>query len=86
MSTRLLVAIALGLAVILALLLANGSEVSGNQMASLAAAGACIALISTWVVAHARGNLGGTLRDLLIWGVIIAGVAFVYSIRTQLGF
>jgi hypothetical protein len=43
-------------------------------------------LTGRYVIARMQGNATATLRDLTIWGVIIALVAVIYTNKASLGF
>ncbi|MCA0400544.1 MAG: hypothetical protein LCH38_06990 [Proteobacteria bacterium] len=86
MDSRILAAIAIILAVILAFALAKGPDMDGDTIARLVYGGLIAGLVSSWVLAEMRGNLGQSLRYLFIWGVIVAAIAFAYSYKGELGF
>lgn len=86
MNSRVLVAVALALAVVLALMLAGGDGVSGDQIASLAYGGLLITLVSGWAFAMFRANLSESIRNLMIWGALFAVIAFLYASKAQFGF
>jgi hypothetical protein len=59
---------------------------SGDDIASLIGIGVMMTLMSSFVLAQARGSLTNTLRDLLIWGMIVAVVTIAYANKAKLGF
>lgn len=86
MDSRILAAIAIILAVILAIALASGGDMNGDAVTRLIYGGLVAGLVSSWVLAEMRGNLGQSLRYLLIWGAIVAAVAFAYTYKGEFGF
>lgn len=43
-------------------------------------------MVGSWVLAEMRGNVGESVRNLLIWGVIIVVIMLGYEYRGALGF
>ncbi|MCA3662117.1 MAG: hypothetical protein INF07_12910, partial [Methylobacterium sp.] len=62
----LLILLALGVALVLAV---SGGlpSLSGDDMASIVAFGIVLTMMGTWALAEIRGNMGESLRNLLIW-------------------
>jgi len=86
MSQRFLIGLIVALLVALVIAgLASGS-LSGNTLGRLTYAGLALTLIGSWALAEMHGNLSESLRNLLIWGVIIAVVALAYSYKAHFGF
>ena len=52
----------------------------------LAATGLLLTMWASWFMAEMRGNMGETVRNLLIWGALVTVVAIAYSYKTQFGF
>lgn len=44
------------------------------------------AMVGSWALAEMRGNVTESIRNLLIWGVIIVVIMLVYEYRFALGF
>jgi hypothetical protein len=83
----LLIAAAIILTAVLALALFRGTErVSGDDIASLIGVGLMATLMGSFVIAQARGSLTNTLRDLIIWGVIVLVVTLAYVNKAKFGF
>lgn len=64
----------------------DGNNFSGDTLANLVAVGIMATLTGRYVIARMQGNATATLRDLTIWGVIIALVAVIYTNKASLGF
>jgi len=74
---------------VVALLMAvrrDDSQFSGDTIVNLIAFGMMGALMGRYVIARMQGNATATLRDLTIWGVIIALVAVIYANKAAFGF
>ncbi|MFY8156781.1 MAG: hypothetical protein ACOVLI_07890, partial [Rhabdaerophilum sp.] len=71
----LLILLALGVALVLAV---SGGlpSLSGDDMASIVAFGIVLTMMGTWALAEIRGNMGESLRNLLIWGVVVLILVF----------
>lgn len=81
----LLILLALGVALVLAV---SGGlpSLSGDDIASLVAFGILLTMVGTWALAEIRGNMGESLRNLLIWGVVVLILVFGYQNKAMLGF
>ncbi|MCA3629244.1 MAG: hypothetical protein IOC35_02850 [Methylobacterium sp.] len=81
----LLILLALGIALVLAV---SGGlpSLSGDDMASLVSFGILLTMMATWGLAEIRGNMGESLRNLLIWGVVVLILVFGYQNKAMLGF
>lgn len=86
MSQRILIGVIVVLLVALVVSGLAGGAISGDTLGRFAYAGLVLTLIGSWTLAEMRGNLSESLRNLLIWGVIIAVVAFAYSYKAHFGF
>lgn len=63
----------------------DDSNFSTDTLVSLVAFGMMMALIGRFVVARFQGNASTALRDITIWGVLIALVALIYTNKAGLG-
>lgn len=84
-------AVLIGLAVVLTAALAfvfsrPEAGVSPDMLAGLVAVGVSLALVGRYTLGQFQINPGGALRDVLIWGAIIALVAVIYARRAAFGF
>ena len=86
MSQRIMIGLIVVLLVTLVVAGLAGGALSGDALGRLAYAGLVLTLIGSWTLAEMRGNLSESIRNLLIWGVIIAVVAFAYSYKAHFGF
>lgn len=84
-GATLLILLALGVALVLAV---SGGlpSLSGDDMASLVSFGILLTMMATWGLAEIRGNMGESLRNLLIWGVVVLILVFGYQNKAMLGF
>jgi hypothetical protein len=85
-SPRIAFALIAGLAIILVVAVLGVPKLAGNEIAGLAATGLLLTMWASWFMAEIRGNMGETLRNLLLWAAIITVVAIGYGYMTQLGF
>ncbi|MCZ8260995.1 MAG: hypothetical protein O9333_12790 [Beijerinckiaceae bacterium] len=85
-SPRIALALLVGLAIILVFALLGVPKLGGSEVAGLAAGGLLLTMWASWFMAEMRGNMGETIRNLLIWGALITVVAIAYSYKTQFGF
>lgn len=84
-SPRVALALIVGLAIVLAVAVFGAPKLGGNEIAGLAAVGLLLTMWGSWFMAELRGNMGETLRNLLIWGALVVVVTLAYSYKTQLG-
>jgi hypothetical protein len=85
-SPRVALALIAGLAIILVVAVLGVPKLGGNEIAGLAATGLLLTMWASWFMAEMRGNMGETVRNLLIWGALVTVVAIAYSYKTQFGF
>ncbi len=86
-SPRATMLILLALGIVLVLAVSGGlPRLSGDDIASLVAFGILATMIGTWALAEIRGNMGESLRNLLIWGVVVLILVFGYQNKAMLGF
>jgi hypothetical protein len=83
---RIVILLAIGLGIALLVSSIGSSGIAGEDVARLLYGVVLAGLASTWVLAEKHGSLGETLRNILIWGTIIAAVAFAYSYKANFGF
>ena len=85
-SPRIAIALLVGLAIVLVFAVLGVPALGGSEIAGLAAGGLLLTMWASWFMAEMRGNMGETIRNLLIWGALITVVAIAYSYKTQFGF
>lgn len=85
-NPRLLVALLVGLVLLIIGVALAKSGLSGDDYVSLLAVGMMATLMSSFVLAQMRGSLTNTLRDLVIWGMIVAAVTLAYANKAKFGF
>lgn len=86
-SPRATLLILLILGIVLVLAVSGGvPSLSGDDVASLVASGILVTMIGSWALAEIRGNMGESLRNLLIWGVVVLILVFGYQNKALLGF
>lgn len=84
-SQKLLIGLILLLLGTLAITLFANATLSGDMVANFAYLALVMTMLASWGLAELRGNLGNTLRNLIIWGVIIIVLMLGYQNRALLG-
>lgn len=85
-SPRIALALLAGLAIVLVVAVLGVPKLGGNEIAGLAAVALLMTMWGSWFMAEMRGNMGETIRNLLIWGALVTVVAIAYSYKTEFGF
>lgn len=81
--------IGMGIILVIAIAMAvrrTEGNFSGDDVASLVGVGLMATLMSSFVIAQARDSLTNTMRDLLIWGMIVVVVTLAYVNKAKFGF
>jgi len=84
-SQKLLIGLILLLLGTLAITLFANATLSGDMIANVAYLAVIMTMLASWGLAELRGNPGNTLRNLLIWGVIIIVLMLGYQNRALFG-
>lgn len=82
------IAIALGITLVLALIVAGLSPPGdlGRNFALLIGALMALVLVGSGTLHQYEGKMGEAIRNLLIWGGLIALVAVLYASKSSFGF
>lgn len=61
------------------------SSLSGDRLAQIVYAVALLGMMSAFALSQFRNNMGQSLKYLLVWGMLVAAIMLLYSMKGQFG-